>query len=120
MLVAILDMSNLNDPLIYTSSELKRRLKAEQKAKEKAEKEAERPKPATAEKKADKINEEDISPNEYFKLRTAAVAELKKNPETHPYPHKFKVTTSLEEFVTKYNSLTDGEVLDDVKIRLVV
>lgn len=65
-----------------------------------------------------KINEEEISPNEYFKLRSAAVAELKKTPETHPYPHKFHVSVSLEDFIEQYaTSLTDGQTLDEVSVR---
>uniref|UniRef100_A0A1B0DJU4 Lysine--tRNA ligase n=1 Tax=Phlebotomus papatasi TaxID=29031 RepID=A0A1B0DJU4_PHLPP len=93
-------------------SELKRRQKAELKAKEKAEK-AEKLTNATVASKPEKINEEDISPNEYFKLRTAAVAELKKRPETHPYPHKYVVTSSLEKFIENYSHLTDGEVYEN-------
>lgn len=61
-----------------------------------------------------KINEDEISPNEYFKLRSAAVAELKKTPATHPYPHKFNVTISLAAFIETYeNRLTDGQTLDN-------
>uniref|UniRef100_A0A2A4JJQ8 Lysine--tRNA ligase n=1 Tax=Heliothis virescens TaxID=7102 RepID=A0A2A4JJQ8_HELVI len=96
--------------------ELKRRLKAEQKLKEKAEKVAQLP-PAAADKKADKKAEEEISPNEYYKLRTAAVAALKDGAkEDHPYPHKFNVTISLEEFIEKYNHVNSGEVLEDVTL----
>ncbi|XP_021191264.3 lysine--tRNA ligase isoform X1 [Helicoverpa armigera] len=96
--------------------ELKRRLKAEQKLKEKAEKVAQQP-PATADKKADKKAEEEISPNEYYKLRTAAVAALKEGAKAdHPYPHKFHVTISLEEFIEKYNHVNSGEVLEDVTL----
>ncbi|XP_058467004.1 lysine--tRNA ligase isoform X1 [Malaya genurostris] len=102
-------------------AELKRRLKAEQKAKEKEEKE----KQATAASAAtggakpkdqSKINEEEISPNEYFKLRSAAVAELKKSPETHPYPHKFHVSCSLENYIQKYSDLKDGDMLEQVQL----
>nr|XP_021191264.2 lysine--tRNA ligase isoform X1 [Helicoverpa armigera] len=96
--------------------ELKRRLKAEQKLKEKAEKVAQQP-PATADKKTDKKAEEEISPNEYYKLRTAAVAALKEGAKAdHPYPHKFHVTISLEEFIEKYNHVNSGEVLEDVTL----
>lgn len=42
------------------------------------------------------------------------VAELKTKPETDPYPHKFHVTTSLEEFVEKYKDLEDSQTLEDV------
>uniref|UniRef100_A0A1L8DFR8 Lysine--tRNA ligase n=1 Tax=Nyssomyia neivai TaxID=330878 RepID=A0A1L8DFR8_9DIPT len=96
-----------------TPIELKRRQKAEQKAKEKAEKQA----TVEVTKKQEKINEEEISPNEYFKLRSAAIAEFKQRPETDPYPHKFHVSTSLEDFLGKYTTtLTDGEMLESVQL----
>ncbi|KAG5673883.1 hypothetical protein PVAND_003890 [Polypedilum vanderplanki] len=101
-----------------SKNELKRRMKAAQKEKEKQEKEA-----AAAEKaqtdanananKENKIDEADISPNEYFKLRSGVVNELKKLPETHPYPHKFHVSSSLEDFIAKYSNLKDGEMLEN-------
>lgn len=98
---------------------MKRRQKAEQKLKEKAEKEAEKQKLASENGPAKKatgdneLNEAEISPNEFFKLRSVAVEELKKQPETHPYPHKFNVTISLENFIEKYSNTTkDGETLD--------
>ena len=65
----------------------------------------------------EKVSEEEISPNEYFKLRSAAVAELKTNPESDPYPHKFHVSISLEEFLEKYASLEDSVTLTEVKLR---
>lgn len=113
-----------NSCVFFSHSEAKRRLKAEQKEKEKALKVAEAAKsaPAAVEKittglAAAKINEDEISPNEYFKLRSAAVAELKKSPETDPYPHKFHVSISLENFIEKYGSLADGQTLEDVGVR---
>uniref|UniRef100_A0A182P8J5 Lysine--tRNA ligase n=1 Tax=Anopheles epiroticus TaxID=199890 RepID=A0A182P8J5_9DIPT len=98
--------------------ELKRRLKAEAKEKEKQEKSAQQATADQTEKKAvpAKENLEEISPNEYFKLRSAAIAELKKSPETHPYPHKFNVTCSLGEFIERYNGLQDGETVEDVTV----
>lgn len=60
-------------------------------------------------------DEEEISPNEYFKLRSAAITALKSGPkDDHPYPHKFNVTISMEEFIAKYNNLNSGEVLESV------
>ncbi|XP_045511173.1 lysine--tRNA ligase isoform X1 [Colias croceus] len=95
--------------------ELKRRLKAEQKLKEKAEKASQQP-IVNVEKKSSKA-EEEISPNEYYKLRSAAVAALKNaSKEDHPYPHKFTVTISLEEFIEKYNNLNSGDVLENVTL----
>ncbi|XP_019878000.1 lysine--tRNA ligase isoform X1 [Aethina tumida] len=96
-----------------TKSELKRRQKAEQKAKEKAEKAAQQP-PVAQKAKEKKPSEDDISPNEYFKLRSTAVANLKALGGEHfPYPHKFHVSTSLEAFIEKYQNLQDGEVKEN-------
>ncbi|XP_050306660.1 lysine--tRNA ligase isoform X2 [Anthonomus grandis grandis] len=97
-----------------SKNELKRRLKAEQKAKEKSEKATAAAAAAPTEaKKKDKFSEEDISPNEYFKLRLNAVEHLKSlGGAHHPYPHKYHVTTSLEEFIEKYSYLKDNEVLE--------
>ncbi|XP_032529808.2 lysine--tRNA ligase isoform X2 [Danaus plexippus] len=98
-----------------SKNELKRRLKAEQKLKEKAEKVAQQP-VAAAEKKSTKA-EEEISPNEYYKLRSGAIAALKNGSKAdHPYPHKFNVTSSLEDFINKYNDLGSGEVLENVNL----
>ncbi|KAF5288974.1 hypothetical protein FQA39_LY03853 [Lamprigera yunnana] len=97
------------------SSELKRRLKAEQKAKEKVEKTARQPQ-VTATKKQP---EEEISPNEYFKLRMQAVAKLKESGnEQLPYPHKFHVSTSLENYIEKYSDLKEGEVVESDNVSL--
>jgi lysyl-tRNA synthetase class 2 len=93
-------------------------MKAAQKEKEKSEKEAQKAATAPADstkttKKEDKIDESEISPNEYFKLRSAAVNELKKSEVNHPYPHKFHVSSSLEDFIEKYSNLKDGEMLEN-------
>lgn len=93
-----------------SKNELKRRLKAEQKAKEKAEKIPQTPVQVTAIKKEP---EEEVSPNEYFKIRTQAVAKLKElGNDQQPYPHKFHVSTSLENYIAKYSSLKDGEIVE--------
>lgn len=102
---------------IFSCSELKRRLKLAQKEKEKTEKDAQQaasaPESGAEKKKESKIDELEISPNEYFKLRSAAVTELKKDPQTHPYPHKFHVSSSLDNFIEKYSHLKDGEMLEN-------
>ncbi|XP_018340648.1 PREDICTED: lysine--tRNA ligase isoform X2 [Trachymyrmex septentrionalis] len=98
-----------------SKNELKRRLKAEQKAKEKAEKEEAKTLAVAAQPKSEKkeINEEEISPNEYFKLRSNLVSQLKAIND-NPYPHKFHVSVSLEEFIEKFKDIVkDGEILDN-------
>ncbi|XP_076754994.1 lysyl-tRNA synthetase isoform X2 [Xylocopa sonorina] len=100
-----------------SKNELKRRLKTEQKLKEKAEKEAKalaeaitKAEDATQKKKEIK---EEISPNEYVKLRTQAVTQLK-NTNNNPYPHKFHVSTSLEKFIDLFcDNLKNEEVLQN-------
>jgi len=45
------------------------------------------------------------------------VEELKSNPASHPYPHKFHVSTSLTAFLSDYEKLKDGETLTDTEVR---
>lgn len=93
-------------------------MKAEQKAKEKAEKDQAALQNGTAQPKkvanGDDLDGPEITPNEFFKLRSAAVEKLKQSPETHPYPHKFNVTCSLENFIEQYSNVGDGTTLDVV------
>lgn len=93
-------------------------MKAAQKEKEKLEKDAQKPEKVEtgAVKKEQKIDETEISPNEYFKLRSNAVTELKANELTHPYPHKFHVSSSLEDFINNFSHLKDGETLENEKL----
>jgi lysyl-tRNA synthetase class 2 len=100
-----------------SKNELKRRMKAEKKVAEKVEKIKAKDE-THSEAETRKIVEEEISPNEYFKLRSAAVEALKSDPATHPYPHKFHVSISLTDFIEKYNSLEQGTTLTDVETRV--
>jgi lysyl-tRNA synthetase class 2 len=52
---------------------------------------------------------------EYFRLRSQAVAQLKQADE-HPYPHKFHVSVSLAEFIDTYNHISDGEILSGTEV----
>lgn len=101
-----------------SKNELKRRLKAEQKEKEKQEK-IDQSQSSDSSTKPSKVSDEDISPNEYFRLRSLAVAQLKtQGAEKQPYPHKFRVSTSLEQFIADYSNLKDGESREDVIVSL--
>lgn len=96
-------------------SELKRRQKALEKQQKQAEKLMKQPAQNTEQKF--KKNEEDISPNEYFKLRTGAIQKLKTiGGDSHPYPHKFHVSISLQDFIDKYSHLNEGEVVESDKV----
>ena len=49
----------------------------------------------------------------YFEIRSNAVANLKQS-STSPYPHKYHVSISLQEFIEKYGDCEGGKWLDDV------
>lgn len=67
---------------------------------ERAEKAAKRA--AEAKDKPEK-EKEILDPTQYFENRSKMVNELKKNPETYPYPHKFHVRITVSEFIKKYD-----------------
>ncbi|KAK3085373.1 hypothetical protein FSP39_002339 [Pinctada imbricata] len=103
---------------IFPPCELKRRAKAAKKEAEKAEKgakTAEQSQQSAKPKDTTKlVKEEDvIDPNEYFKLRSRTIEQLKKGGD-NPYPHKFHVDMSLSEFIERYQGLSNGETLDEV------
>nr|XP_019954492.1 PREDICTED: lysine--tRNA ligase isoform X1 [Paralichthys olivaceus] len=103
-------------------SELKRRMKAEKKAAEKDAKvkeQVEQKKESNdqAEQNSCRLDEESLDPNQYFKIRTQAIQELKGTAED-PYPHKYHVDLSLTEFIEKYNHLQPGDQLTDVTLKV--
>uniref|UniRef100_A0A182IRH6 Aminoacyl-tRNA synthetase class II (D/K/N) domain-containing protein n=1 Tax=Anopheles atroparvus TaxID=41427 RepID=A0A182IRH6_ANOAO len=56
-----------------------------------------------------RCSKQDLSPNEYLKLRSAAMNELKHLEVTHPYSHKFQATLlALRDFTAKYRDLADA------------
>ncbi len=41
------------------------------------------------------------------------INELKKSPDTYPYPHKFNVAMNIPDFIAKFDPLCkDGEFLE--------
>ncbi|VVT53029.1 uncharacterized protein SAPINGB_P003368 [Magnusiomyces paraingens] len=98
-----------------SKSELKKRQKAREVAKKKAEKAAARPAPAAS---ASKPKEEELTPNQYFEIRSRQILELKKSKAPYPYPHKFHVSVTIPEFVKKYSHLTRGEKLEEEKVSI--
>ncbi|KAL8983685.1 MAG: hypothetical protein Q9205_002135 [Flavoplaca limonia] len=102
-----------------SKSELKRREKQrtlEAKKKEKAAAASVKPKP---EKVVSAEEEESqLTPNQYFEIRSGKIQKLRQSKAPNPYPHKFQVTTDLREFLPRYESLKTGEHLKDVEVRL--
>ncbi|XP_065562123.1 lysine--tRNA ligase-like isoform X3 [Artemia franciscana] len=91
---------------IKWKSELKRRQKAEKKLAEKLAQEEQAAENGPVVKGVNK--EEEISPNEYLRLRSATIQNYKKEG-FQPYPHKFNVTMSLTEFIEKFSQLDVGQ-----------
>lgn len=102
-----------------SKNELKRQQKAQKKAEEKSQKVAAAPQQqqqagAKKTEAAGKENEEqELDPNEYYKMRVQHIQTLKRAGET-VYPHKFNVSIALRDFVHKYSTLQAGDVNDDV------
>ncbi|XP_029284566.1 lysine--tRNA ligase isoform X1 [Cottoperca gobio] len=103
-------------------SELKRRMKADKKAAEKETKvkeQVEQKKESNDQEAQDAcgLDEETLDPNQYYKIRTQAIQDLKGTPDD-PYPHKYHVELSLTEFIEKYNHLDPGNQLTDVVLNV--
>ncbi|XP_026575573.1 lysine--tRNA ligase isoform X1 [Pseudonaja textilis] len=100
-------------------SELKRRLKAEKKAAEKEAKQQEQGEKVSSHRAdaAGAEEEEDLDPNQYYKIRSQAIQHLKGTCED-PYPHKFHVDLSLTDFIEKYSFLQAGDHLTNITVRV--
>ncbi|KAG0223514.1 hypothetical protein B0O80DRAFT_483312 [Mortierella sp. GBAus27b] len=105
---------------MVSKSELKKRIKNREKEAKKAEKAANAPAPTVSAKdgaEAKAISaaeeEENLNPNQYFEIRSKRVGVLRSKKETYPYPHKFHVSTSLPDFINKYNGLKAGDMMDE-------
>ncbi|KAF2092088.1 lysyl-tRNA synthetase [Saccharata proteae CBS 121410] len=102
-----------------SKSELKKRQKQREKDAKRAEKAATAPpKPASSKPKNAEEDEKELTPNQYFEIRSRAINKLRQTHEPNPYPHKFQVTTDLREFLKQYEGLKKGEELKDVEVRI--
>ncbi|KAK9162624.1 hypothetical protein Syun_003526 [Stephania yunnanensis] len=101
---------------------LKREAKMKQKEEERRIKEEEKKKKAAAtastqSSKPQVVDDEDMDPTQYFENRLKVLA-ANKAAGGNPYPHKFLVSMSIPEYVAKYESLNNGDHLEDVKVCL--
>ncbi|KFA46050.1 hypothetical protein S40293_07459 [Stachybotrys chartarum IBT 40293] len=97
---------------MISKTELKKRQKAREKEAAKAEKAAEKaakePKePSAASKKNAELAEQDLTPNQYFEIRSRTVNEL--HAQGKAYPHKFHVTYDIRKFESEFSHLKSGE-----------
>lgn len=101
---------------------LKRELKKKQKEDEKRLKEEEKKKKAAAtpnsqSRKNSSVEDDDMDPTQYYENRHKYLA-FQKVTGVNPYPHKFHVSMSVEEYIQKYTVLNEGEHLKDVEVKL--
>ncbi|CAN6458587.1 unnamed protein product [Victoria cruziana] len=97
---------------------LKREAKMKQKEEERRLKEEEKKKKAAAAassqtQKPHAADDDDLDPTQYYENRLKALEALKTSG-ANPYPHKFHVSLSINEYVEKYEGLNNGEHLEDI------
>ncbi|XP_077687108.1 lysine--tRNA ligase isoform X2 [Eretmochelys imbricata] len=116
------DMAEAEAPL--SKNELKRRLKAERKVAEKEAKQKEQSEKHLSKsaltlgsENCNGADEESLDPNQYYKIRSQAIQQLKGTNED-PYPHKFHVDLSLTDFIERYSHLQAGDHLRDITVRV--
>jgi lysyl-tRNA synthetase class 2 len=99
-----------------SKNELKRREKQAKKDAEKKEKDAkaaEKTANAPAAKpKASGDDDEELDPTQYKENRGKMLVEMEKAGH-NPWPHKFALTISVPEFITKFENLKNDEKLDE-------
>ncbi|KAE8369369.1 hypothetical protein BDV27DRAFT_120821 [Aspergillus caelatus] len=100
-----------------SKSELKRRQKLREKEAKKKEKEAAAP-PKPAKKTSAEEDEANLTPNQYFEIRSKRINKLRETKQPDPYPHKFQVTDDLRQFLKEYEHLGKGDQLPDKTVRI--
>ncbi|KAK1562751.1 hypothetical protein Q3G72_016488 [Acer saccharum] len=63
------------------------------------------------------VDEDNMDPTQYLNNRLNTLASLKESG-LNPYPHKFVVSMSITEFISKYESLGRGEHVESIGISL--
>ncbi|KAJ7151035.1 hypothetical protein C8R46DRAFT_962869 [Mycena filopes] len=96
---------------LISKTELKRREKARAKEAAKA---ARAPPAAATPAAAAQPAEDDLSPNQYYELRSRQIRHLKETQQPNPYPHKFHVTRSITSYIDTYGP--EGKVPAGTKL----
>ncbi|KAL4887002.1 hypothetical protein BJY04DRAFT_177012 [Aspergillus karnatakaensis] len=101
-----------------SKTELKKRQKMREREAKKQEKAAAAP-PKPAQKKASAEEEEaNLTPNQYFEIRSNRINKLRETKQPDPYPHKFQVDDDLRKFLKEYESLAKGEQKPETTVRV--
>ncbi|CAG8106227.1 unnamed protein product [Penicillium salamii] len=100
-----------------SKTELKRRQKKREKEAGKKEKAAAAPPKPKAEKQTSAEDDEaNLTPNQYFEIRSKRINKLRETKQPNPYPHKFKVDTDLRNVLKDYEGLQKGEQKTDTVV----
>lgn len=103
---------------MISKQELKRREKQREKEARKAANAAAQPQASTNDRAGNNIaNEDNLSPNQYFELRSRQIQKLRETQSPNPYPHKFDVSRSLSSYVEEYGAegvIKPGEKVNGV------
>ncbi|KAF8271321.1 lysyl-tRNA synthetase [Lactarius quietus] len=103
---------------MISKQELKRREKQREKEARKAANAAAQPPASNNDRAGNNIaNEDNLSPNQYFELRSRQIQRLRETQSPNPYPHKFDVSRSLTSYVAKYGKegfIKPGEKVEGV------
>ncbi|EQL00887.1 hypothetical protein G6O67_005527 [Ophiocordyceps sinensis] len=105
--VAKLHLDDVTGEMI-SKTELKKRQKARDKEAAKKEKQAAKPTPAAGpSSKNAEAAEKELTPNQYFEIRSRAVEEL--HARGKAYPYKFHVDYDIRKFADDFSHLKNGE-----------
>ncbi|KAG5934907.1 hypothetical protein E4U59_005906 [Claviceps monticola] len=104
--VAKLHLDEVTGEMI-SKTELKKRQKQREKEAAKEKKAAENPKPKAAGNKSAEAAEKELTPNQYFEIRSRAVNEL--HAQGKAYPHKYHVDYDIRKFEDEFKHLKNGE-----------
>ncbi|OLL24364.1 Lysine--tRNA ligase, cytoplasmic [Neolecta irregularis DAH-3] len=64
------------------------------------------------------LDEEGLTPSQYFEYRSKIISKLRETKNPDPYPHKFHTNTTISKFNREYESITTGEKKEDIEIRV--
>ncbi|KAL3479944.1 hypothetical protein BJX99DRAFT_221534 [Aspergillus californicus] len=101
-----------------SKTELKKRQKLREKEAKKQEKAAAAPPKPAQKKTSAEEDEANLTPNQYFEIRSKRVNKLRETKQPDPYPHKFHVTDDLRKFLKDYDSLAKGEQKPETTVRI--
>jgi lysyl-tRNA synthetase class 2 len=91
---------------MVSKSELKKRQKTREREAAKKEKQAAKG-PVQESAKSAEAKEKDLTPNQYFEIRSRVVNDL--HAKGKAYPHKFEVTYDIRKFNDEFSHLKNGE-----------